>query len=297
VDTFFNWATISSLYGTGISITIDEDMFYGGFGEHNIQNRWLHLTARNLDTGTITHRRAFINSVQPEFSDVDAYLDNNNNFHTMGCVENAGSIGFQYAMNPSSDFFPSSNNTVTATLKLEGSVPDLRVSRCKFYSASEPSATLVALSDLQVDLYDFILPSGTQMPTFSLNSSLDLADVQDILVFSKAAELSILYTTSNEIALYSDGVETRIKDNVLASSIHAKQLTEETYLIGFVLNSGEAGIIHYDSLTDTATEFLFSSSFTPTEVLPWQVPDTGELIAIVIGDQNLAYGYAEYVLP
>ena len=200
-------------------------------------------------------------------------------------------------MNPSSDFFPSSNNTVTATLKLEGSVPEMRFSRCKFYNDTEPNATLVALKDNQVELHGFVLPNGTQMPTFTLESTLDLPDVQDILVFSQATALSMVYTTSDGISVYNDGIEHNLKSGILPGSIHAKQLNDEVFLIGFVLQNGDSGIIHYDSLTDTSTEFMFSTSFTPTEVMPWQNPDTGELIAIAIGDQNLAYGYAEYALP
>ena len=135
------------------------------------------------------------------------------------------------------------------------------------------------------------------MPAFTLENTLDLPDVQDILVFSQASTLSMVYTTSDGISVYSDGFEHNLKTGILPGSVHAKQLSDEVFLIGFVLQDGDSGIIHYDSLTDTSTEFMFSTTFTPTEVMPWQNPTTGELIAITIGDQNLAYGYAEYVLP
>ncbi|MEC7984769.1 MAG: putative metal-binding motif-containing protein, partial [Myxococcota bacterium] len=61
IDTYFNWATIPSQYTDGISITVRDTDFFGAFGEYNSQDRWLHLTARNLDSGTITHRRSFVN--------------------------------------------------------------------------------------------------------------------------------------------------------------------------------------------------------------------------------------------
>jgi hypothetical protein len=297
VDTFFNWATINTLYGTGIGIVIRDNMFYGGFGEHSAQNRWLHLTARNLDTGTITHRRAFINSAQVEFDDVDVHLDSNENFHTMGCVEDEGAIGFQYAMNPSDDFFPSANNTVTAILKLEMSLTERRYSRCKFYTFNEPSSTFVGIKDNLIDLYDFTLPTGSTPPTFTASGSLDIQDVQDIIVFSETEELSLIYTTSNDIGLYAAGLDYTIKENVVTSSVHAKYLADGNILVGYVDENAEGGIIHYDVLNETVTEFGFSTSFIPTEIQPWGIPESDEFVVVAIGTQNIAYGYAEYSLP
>lgn len=296
VDTFFNWATINTLYGTGMSIVIRDNMFYGGFGEHSLQNRWLHLTARNLDTGTITHRRAFINSAEEPFSDIDAMIDVNDYFHTMGCVEEAGAIGFQYAMNPSADFFPSANNTVTAILKLETSVPDMRYSKCKFYSFAEPAVQFVGVQSNQIDLYDFSLPTDNNAPTFTFNSTLDIQDVHDILVFSQAEELSIIYTTSDGIGLYDEGIDTNIKENVVVSSVHAQQIDDDI-LIGYVDEDGIAGLLQYNITTQTLNEYYLSASFIPTEVQPWHIPETNELVVVAIGPQNLAYGYAEYTSP
>ena len=296
VDTFFNWATINTLYSTGMRIIVRDDMFYGGFGEYSLQNRWLHLTARNLDSGTITHRRAFINSAEEPFNDVDAFLDADDLLHTMGCVEEDGAIGFQYAMNPSADFFPSANNTVTAVLKLEMSIPEMRYSKCKFYGYYDPNATFVGLKDNQVDLYDFTLPTDQNPPVFTFDSTLDLQDVQDILVFSQAEELSIVYTTSTGIGIYDSGIDMSIKENIVVSSVHAQQFDNQL-LIGFVDNVGEAGLIHYDIDTETVSEFSITTSFTPTEVQPWRIPETNELIVVAIGQQNLAYGYAGIAYP
>ena len=297
VDTFFNWATINTLYGSGIGIIVRDNMFYGGFGEYSPQNRWLHLTARNLDTGTITHRRAFINSAQPAFEDVDVYLDQDDYFHTMGCIEHDSAIGFQYAMNPSEDFFPNANNTVTAVLKLETSIPELRYKRCKFYTPNEPQSTFVGIKNNQVDLYTFTLPSDENPPTLVESSSLDIQDVQDILVFSDVEELSMIYTTSNSIAVYDQGAEQTIKASIEPSSVHAQRLEDGTILIGYVTEDGSAGLIHYNLITTTTTDFGFSTSFTPTEVQPWQMPEENELIVVAIGTQNIAYGYASYTLP
>lgn len=295
VDTFFNWATINTSYSAGMRIIVRDDMFYGGFGEHSTSNRWLHLTARNLDSGTITHRRAFINSDQKPFTDVDAYLDADDLLHTMGCVEEEGEIGFQYAMNPSEDFFPSANNTVTAVLKLETSIPEMRYSKCKFYGYYEPDATFVGVKDSQIDLYDFTLPTDSTPPAFTYNNTLDIQDVQDILVFSEQ-ELLILYTTSTGIGLYDAGTDTTIKDGVEISSVHAQKF-DGHFLIGFVDENGEAGLIHYDIDTQTVAEFALTTSFTPTEVQPWRIPETDELVVVAIGQQNLAYGYAELLFP
>ena len=296
VDTYFNWATINALYGKGMKIIVRDDMFYGGFGEDSAQNRWLHLTARNLDTGTITHRRAFINSAEESFSDVDAFLDADDLLHTMGCVEEDGAIGFQYAMNPSVDFFPTPNNTVTAVLKLETSIPEMRYSKCKFYGYYDPSATFVGVKNEQIDLYDFTLPVDNTPPVFTLDSTLDIQDVQDILVFSQAEELSILYTTSDSIGLYDAEIDQTIKENVVTSSVHAHQF-DNKLLIGFVDNNGDAGIIYYDITTQTSHEFRVTTSFTPTEIQPWHIPESNELIIVAIGQQNLAFGHAEYIIP
>ena len=276
-------------------IIVRDDMFYGGFGEYSLQNRWLHLTARNLDTGTITHRRAFINSAEDPFTDVDAYLDADELLHTMGCVEENGSIGFQYAMNPSADFFPSANNTVTAVLKLETSVPDMRYSKCKFYGYYEPEVTMVGVKDSQIDLFDFTLPTDSTPPTFTFDSTLDIQDVQDILVFSEE-ELSILYTTTTGIGIYDEGIDKTIKDNVVVSSVRAQQFDNQL-LIGFVDNNGKAGLLHYDLSTQLLSEFDLSTSFTPTEVQPWRIPETDEVVVVSIGQQNLAYGYAQITFP
>ena len=297
VDTFFNWATINTLYSQGIRIIIDEEMFYGGFGEYSAQNRWLHLTARNLDTGTITHRRAFINSIQTEFEDIDSHLDVDSNFHTMGCVEDGNAIGFQYAMNPSSDFFPSANNTVTATLKLEASFPEMRYSRCRFYTKNEPSSVMVGIQNNQVDLYNFTLPTDETAPQFVMDSTLDIQDVHDIQVFSQAETLTMLFTTSNTIGIYENGVEFTLKEGIIPSSVHSNMISEDLFLIGYVEEDGTAGIIHYDNSTETTTEFHFSTSFVPTEVQPWQIPETEEMVVVAIGEQNIAYGYAQYQLP
>ena len=296
VDTFFNWATINTLYGKGMSVVVRENMFYGGFGEHSLQNRWLHLTARNLDSGTITHRRAFINSAEEPFTDIDAMLDANDYFHTMGCVEEEGAIGFQYAMNPSDDFFPSANNTVTAILKLEMSVPEMRYSKCKFYSYEEPSSTFVGVKDSEIDIYNFDLPTENSPPDFIYDSTLDIQDVQDILVFSEADELSIVYTTSTGIGLYDAGIDKTIKEDVIVSSVHAQQI-DNSILIGYVDEDGLAGLVHYDIDTEIISEFSLSTSFTPTEVQPWHIPESNELVVVAIGPQNLAYGYAQYLVP
>ncbi|MAA80010.1 MAG: hypothetical protein CL916_12215, partial [Deltaproteobacteria bacterium] len=267
----------------------------GGFGEYSLQNRWLHLTARNLDTGTITHRRAFINSAEEPFTDIDAHLDTDELLHTMGCVEEDGAIGFQYAMNPSADFFPSANNTVTAVLKLETSIPEMRYSKCKFYGYYEPEATFVGVKNSQIDLYDFTLPTNSTPPVFTFDSTLDIQDVQDILVFSEE-ELSILYTTSTGIGLYDAGMDLTIKDGVVISSVRAQQFDNQ-FLIGFVDNAGEAGLIHYDIDTQSVYEFTLTTSFTPTEVQPWRIPETDQLVVVAIGQQNLAYGYAGLTFP
>ena len=62
-------------------------------------------------------------------------------------------------------------------------------------------------------------------------------------------------------------------------------------------DNGEAGLIHYDIGTQTVSEFTLTTSFTPTEVQPWRIPETDELVVVAIGTQNLAYGYAGLAFP
>ena len=120
-------------------------------------------------------------------------------------------------------------------------------------------------------------------------------ELQDILVFSEE-ELSILYTTSTGIGLYDTGIDLTIKDGIVVSSVRAQQFDNQ-FLIGFVDDAGKAGLIHYDIDTQTVSEFSLTTSFTPTEVQPWRIPQTDELVVVAIGSQNLAYGYAAITFP
>ena len=108
--------------------------------------------------------------------------------------------------------------------------------------------------------------------------------------------MSILYTTSTGIGLYDAGMDFTLKENIAISSVRAQQFDNQL-LIGFVDNAGEAGLVHYDIDTETMNEFALTTSFTPTEVQPWRIPETNELVVVAIGQQNLAYGYAGIEYP
>jgi hypothetical protein len=306
--TYFSWATIPYGYTQGMSIQVTEEFFFGVFGEINatettVLDRWLHITARNLTSGTITHRRSFVGGNAPEFEDIDIFLDDSSGVervNAIGCEssdDDDGGLGFnlQYAMNPASSFFSSTG------LLLEDKQDSPELSQCKLYGEAG-AGKLIGQADSEIIIYDFSYGDGTATPTFTQNSTipgtpkqillLDKSEEMPLLLFDDSDDDGIgditLWTFSDTAGVPVTGTETTIATEVEADSIHAF-LRDSTLVIGFADADGVPVVLYGEPGEDLASYYA-TVDFTATEVLPYLSDDEQRVMVIAIGGSSLDAG-------
>ena len=109
--------------------------------------------------------------------------------------------------------------------------------------------------------------------------------------------MNILYSTSTGLYLYLNGVDYVIKEGIAPSSARAHQFSNEVFAVAYVDENNDSGLSYINTTTLDQTDYHFSTTFTPTEVQPWILPDGNSIFLLSIGSQNLAARWAYIDTP